>query len=325
MANGSTESKDEDSLWPADGSAQSLSSSQYSQDLGTQGDSSDNFSQAEIYLPPPLHPHPPSPVSVAELQERAVQDSQNNNVDENSNDHHYDHYATAPIASAYPNQGDSSHLAYHDQGNLHYSSPYRDASSYPAYNNREVLNPSYSNRGSSSGLPWDTSHDGWRSSNLPFFNPESSSVHSYREVPHHSNLEVGSQSHSVSSHSTQNTSHSSDQSCPVQETVSVSDQSVRPRVRQLSQYKRDEPDHTLPSRLHAVPRRDSFSSSSCQHSGLAHRRNRSEGTTPATRYPPLPNHNCSHIESGREGVLLSFLNTDHFPVLLDNVLICHQN
>lgn len=292
MANGSIESKEEDSLWPADDSAQSLPSSRNRQDSGTLGDPSDNFSQVGRHLPPLLHPRPPSPVSVAELQERAVQDSQNNNVDENSNDHHFDQYAAAAVASTYPRREASSYPAYPNQEASHYSSSYRDASSYPPYNSRETSHPS---RESSSSLSWEaSSHDAWRASHPSSSSRDPSSLHSYREAPHQ---EAQSHHHSRSSHSTQYTLHSSYPSHSVHEAVSASDQSVRPRVRQPSQHQRDEADHAIPPRLRLAPRRDSFSSSSCQHSGLTHRRNRSEGTSPVNRYPPLPNHNCPPKES----------------------------
>lgn len=296
MANGSIESKEEDSLWPADDSAQSLPSSQNRQDPGTLGDPSDNFSQVGRHLPPLLQPRPPSPVSVAELQERAVQDSENNNVDENSNDQHFDQYAAAAVASTYTHQEPSSYPAYHNQEALYHSSSYRDAPSYPPHNNREISYPSME---SSSRLSREaSSHDDWRTSHSSSSSRDPSSLYSYREASHQ---EAQSHHHSRSSHSTQqNTLRTNHPSHSVHEAVSGSDQSVRPRVRQQSQHQRDEADHAIPPRLRLAPRRDSFSSSSCQHSGLAHRRNRSEGTSPVNRYPPLPNHNCPPKDSGKK-------------------------
>lgn len=294
MANGSIESKDEDSLWPDD-SSQSLPSSRNSQDPDTLGDPNDNFSHSGSHLPPLLHPRPPSPVSVAELHERAVQDSQNNNVDENSNDHHYDQYAALAVASAYPNQEVSSYPAYPNQEASYYSSSQRDTSSRLACNRREVSHP---NREGSSELSSEfSSHDVWKASHPSSSSQDCSSLHSHREASH---LEAQSYHHSGSSHSSQNTSSSSNFSNSMQEAVFCTDQSVRPRVRQPSQHRRDEPDRAIPPRLRIAPRRDSFSSSSCQHSGLTHRRNRSEGTSPVNNYPPLPNHNCPPKEPGKE-------------------------
>lgn len=297
MANGSIESKDEGSSWPADGSSQSLPSSQQPQDTGTLGDPNDNFSQAASHLPPLLHPRPPSPVSVAELQERAVQDSQNNNVDENSNDHHLDQYAAAAVASAYPSWQGSSIHSYQNEETMHHSSFNRDVSSYPPYSSREAQRPSCSSRGGCSGLSWEmSSHNVFETSRPSSTSRESLTMHTNRGAAHQ---KPQSRHDSNSSHSTQNTSCSGHPPHPVQEAFSASDQSVRPRVRQSSQHRRDEPDLALPPRLRTAPRRDSFSSSGCQHSGRTHRRNHSDGMTPATRYPPLPNHNCPSNESGK--------------------------
>lgn len=278
MTNGSIESKGESNVWTSDDSAPTQPSTQHHQDPSTPGNFYDN-SQAANYLPPLLNQLPPSPVSVAELQERAVQDSQNNNVDENSNDRHYDQYATA----AYPSWETSFQAAYPIQEASHVAYSSQEYSSRPTYLIQGTSCPSYSSREVSSHLNRETSSRLSREASQTYSNQESQSFQPNREATHNPYCAQDASSQHSSSHL----------SCG---TTSRLDQSVRPRVRQPPQHSRDESDHTPPPRRPTITRRDSESSgSNWQHSGAKHRRNHSEGTT---RYPPLPNLNCPTNESG---------------------------
>nr|QDF82319.1 Bcl-2-associated X protein [Portunus trituberculatus] len=279
MTNGSIESKSESNVWPSDDSAPTQPSSRHHQEPSTPGDFNDN-SQDASYLPPLLHRRPSSPVSVAELQERAVQDSQNNNVDENSNDRHYDQYATA--AAAYPSWETSFQSTYPGQEASHFPYTDQEYSSRPAFLIQGTSCPSYSSRETSSHLNRETSSQPSRETSQTYSNLQSESFQPNREATPNPYCAQDASSQ-----------HSSLHSC--WGTTSRPDQSVRPRVRQPPQHSRDESDHVSLARRPTITRRDSESSgSNWQHGGAKHRRNHSEGT----RYPPLPNLNCPTNESG---------------------------
>ena len=288
MANGSIESKGESNVWPADDSAQTQPSSRHHQDPGTPGDLNDN-PHAASHFPP--HPRPPSPVSVAELQERAVQDSQNNNVDENSNDHHYDQYAAAAV---YPNWEASFQSEYSNQ----------QPSLPPPYLTQETSHPSYSSREASSYLNWETSSQQSRGVSQTHSSQEDRPFHPNRETMHPPNLAQDAH-HLYSSHCRQDVSYPNHPSHSRWEAASHPDQSVRPRVRQPPHHYRDEADCTPLPQQPLSTRRDSDGSSiNWHHGGLKHRRNQSEGTT---RYPLLPNLNRPSDGSGETSVLLHFI------------------
>lgn len=295
MTNGSIESKGESNVWTSDDSAPTQPSSRHHQDHSSLGDFYDN-SQAANYLPPLLHQRPPSPVSVAELQERAVQDSQNNNVDENSNDRHYDQYAPA----AYPSWETPFQPAYPPQEASHFAHSNQEYSLRPAYLTQETACPSYLSREASSHSNRETSSRISRETAQTYSNQEPQSFQPNWEATHSPYCAQETSSQHSSSHSSWGT-------------TSRLDQSVRPRVRHPPQHSRDELDHTPPARRPTITRRDSESSgSNWQHSGAKHRRNHSEGTA---RYPPLPNLNPPPSDSdyGRDP-----FNNPHLPVALQS-------
>ncbi|KAG0715930.1 Bcl-2-like protein 1 [Chionoecetes opilio] len=279
MANGSVESKGESNVWPDDDAAQSQPSSRLHRDPSTPGSTPGdpkNSPQAAHHLPPLPQPRPPSPVSVAELQERAVMDSQNNNVDENSNDRHVDQYA----AAAYPGWEASAQAPYPNQEAIFYPRTNEESSPYPAYLNQEAARPPHASREASSHLHRRTSslqsreasHSPHSSHDGRSFQPDRVTTHP--QYPAQEFQEVSSH-HFYPSHSSQGVPYPSLPSHPGWEAASHPDQSVRPRVRLPPQYPADEPDRS-PLRQHpTITRRDS-----------EHHRHQAESTS---RYPPLPN------------------------------------